>query len=232
MAFGMKSSSGSFRDIVKYDARAGRLFRVDRSPSGEREQTPLPVGTPFALDFGSMEVGYVSFGSMGPARTMVTYGQPIPGQPTDVDEKGRLIAKPGFFALIYNRDLGVREWCSNAGVLTEAVDALLLSSYVGSTEADQGLIPIICIADTKPVSSGRGANKSTNYAPVFELKQWIQRDTIPDLPPQSVFVGASRLRSPSTAAVLPKFADAPLPAAAPMAPMAPAPDAKPSAMPF
>ena len=222
MAFGMNVSAGNFRDIVKYDARAGRLFRVDRAPSGEREQTPLPNGTPFAVDFASLEVGWVSFGVTGPVRSMVPYGRPVPPQPQEMDEKGKLVARPGFFALVYNRDLGVREWCSNAAVLMTALDAVFTSVYVGSKEASEGMIPVFAIVDAEAVTSGRGPTKSTNYAPVFEFRQWIKRDSVPDLPPQTVFVGAA---GGSSAAPAPAFA-APAPAPAP------ASAATPSAMPF
>jgi hypothetical protein len=83
MAFGMQVSSGDFRDIVKYDARAGRMFRVDRNPiTGVKEAIDITdAATRFAIDFGSLEVGYVAFTANGPVRAMVPYGQPLPLQP-------------------------------------------------------------------------------------------------------------------------------------------------------
>ena len=42
MPFGLNISGGDFLPIVKYDARAGRFFRVDRDDeTGEREPVDI-----------------------------------------------------------------------------------------------------------------------------------------------------------------------------------------------
>ena len=185
--FGMQVSSGAdFRDMIKFDARAGRLFRVDRDPiTGLR--TPVDITGPetqFAIDFGTLEVGYVQFTANGPVRSMVPYGRPLPAQPQDKDENGRLLAKPGFYALVAGRALGgVREWCSNAVILLTALDELY-QVFAQRREAQAGQIPLICIPRTLPVKSGRGAQSSTNYKPILDIVGWVDR--VPDMGERTV----------------------------------------------
>jgi hypothetical protein len=177
MAFGMKTTSGDFLPICKYDARAGKFFKVDKRMDGTSEPTELPLGTKFAIDFGSFEAGYVSFGKQGPVRHMKPYidGEAMPAQPQEKDAEGKLMFRPGFYAKICGNALdGVREWCSNAAVLLNAMDDLY-QSFIRAPEAASGQIPIICIASTVAVKSGTGARTSTNYAPVLRIEGWTQR---------------------------------------------------------
>ena len=99
MAFGMKSPvAADFNEIVKYDAKAGRMFRVDYDHN-TREKVQVDITTPpprFAIDFGSLEVGYGHFSPTGPDLRVVPEGQPLPPQPTDKDDKGRLMFRPVF----------------------------------------------------------------------------------------------------------------------------------------
>lgn len=187
MAFGMNVNSGAdFRDIVKYDARAGRLFRVDRdAATGVKQQVDITSPTmKFAVDFGSLNVGYVEFTANGPARAMVPYGHPLPAQPQTKDEKGKLTSRPGFQVLVAGQVIGgIRELCSNAAILLTSMDELY-ETYRRKTEAAAGKIPLVVIASTTPVTSGTGAQKSTNYKPVFEIVGWVDR--LPDMGERTV----------------------------------------------
>ena len=186
MAFGMKTTTGDFLPICKYDARAGKFFKVDRRVDGGSDAVELPLGTKFAIDFGSFEAGYVSFGPQGPVRHMQPYieGQPMPAQPQEKDAEGKLVFRPGFYAKIAGNAIdGVREWCSNAAVLLNAMDDLY-QAFIRAPEAAQGQIPIICIASTVAVKSGTGARASTNYAPVLRTEGWTPRPDV--LGPRSV----------------------------------------------
>ena len=192
MAFGMKTVSGDFLPICKYDARAGKFFKVDKRMDGGSDVTEIPLGTKFALDVGSFEAGYVMFGPQGPVRTMVPYyeGVGLPPQPQDKDSEGKLMFRPGFYAKIAGNALdGVREWCSNAAVLLNAMDDLY-QQVIQAPEAAAGQIPIICIASTVAVKSGSGARSSTNYGPVLRIEGWTPRPDI--LGPRTTPMPAAR----------------------------------------
>jgi hypothetical protein len=86
MPFGLNASkaSGDVPDIVKYDARAGRLFRVEYDPDPrEKEQIDITSPPPkFAMDFGSLEVGYVRYTPTGPDYRMARIrGRYSPARP-------------------------------------------------------------------------------------------------------------------------------------------------------
>jgi hypothetical protein len=177
MAFGMKTVTGDFLPICKYDARAGKFFKIEKRLDGGSDPIELPNGTKFALDIGTLEAGYVAFGPQGPIRNMVPYteGVEIPPQPQDKDAEGKFMFRPGFWAKIAGNALdGVREWCSNAAVLVNAMDELY-QQVIRAPEAAAGQIPIICIASTVAVKSGSGVRGSTNYVPVLRIEGWALR---------------------------------------------------------
>lgn len=203
MAFGMNTQTGNFLPIVKYDARAGRFFRVDKD-NGITEQVDITSpDLKFAIDFGSIEVGYVQFSAQGPVRHMVPYdGRSLPAQPQDKGVDGKLLSRPGFYALVAGQAIGgIREWCSNAAILLNALDDLF-NLYAEQPEAAAGKIPLISIVSTVPVTSGTGAQKSTNYKPVFKIMGWVDRladmgeRTVPPPAPKAIPAAAAPATPP------------------------------------
>jgi len=180
MAFGMRTTTGDFLPIVKYDSRAGKMFKVDKRVDGGSDTIELPPGTKFALDFGTLEAGYVSFSPQGPIRHMKPYvpGEAALAQPLDKDAEGKIIFRPGFYIKIAGNAVdGVREWCSNAQSLTEALGELH-DIYLTAPQAMEGKIPVVSIPSTKPVKTGSGAKSSTNYAPNFNIDAWVDRPDV------------------------------------------------------
>lgn len=224
MAFGMKTTTGDFLPIVKFDARAGKMFKVDKRMDGGSDVSEIPSGTKFAMDWGSFEAGYIMFGPQGPVRMMVPYyeGVSLPPQPQDKDTEGKLIFRPGFYVKIAGNALdGVREWAGNAAVLLNALEDLY-QVYLHAPEAAAGQIPIICIASTVAVKSGSGARSSTNYGPVFRVEGWTARPPIlgPRTTPVPVIAAANGHAATNSAPVQP--AAPPPPPPPPVQPTTPA----------
>jgi hypothetical protein len=180
MAFGLPqpAPSGDYNDFVKYDANAGRLFRMDKDAT-TYEQLPVDITTPaprFAIDFGSLEVGY-GFFSQGnpPDLRLVPYGQPLPEQPRDLDEKKRLKFRPTFRVKLVGKVLdGLREWTSQANCVMEAVEDLH-QKFKEHPEAQAGKVPIVEMTRTLPVTLGKGKRARTIYAPCFQIIGWTER---------------------------------------------------------
>lgn len=215
MAFGMNTQSGNFLPLVKYDARAGRFFRVEKD-NGITEQVDITSpDLKFAIDFGSIEVGYVQFSAQGPVRHMVPYdGRSLPAQPQDKGVDGKLLSRPGFYALVAGQAIGgIREWCSNAAILLNALDELF-NLYAEQPEAAVGKIPLISIVSTVPITSGTGAQKSTNYKPVFKIVGWVDRladmgeRTVPPPAPKAIPAAAAPTAPPPAAPTPPPVAPA------------------------
>ena len=178
MPFGLHTPpTADFADIVKFDANAGRMFRIDYD-SDTREKRPVDITMPapkFAVDFGSLEVGYGRFTDKGPEYHIVPEGQPIPQQPMEKDEKGRLLFRPVFRVKIYGKVLGgMREWASAANCVLEPIEDLY-NKFRAAPEAQQGKIPIVELTRTMPVSMGRGQRQRTLYAPCFQIVGWTDR---------------------------------------------------------
>lgn len=180
MGLGLQTSngSGSFKSFVKYDARAGRFFRNDRTQdaSGQFSSTDVDITqtASFVADLANIRVGWVSYTAQGPMKRFVTLGQPLPARPEDKGADGKPAFKQGFELDIklHNSCGGgpVRDFGSAAGCVIEAIDALH-DAYTAAPEAKAGKLPVVKITTTLPVKSGQ----STNYKPVFEIAGWVDR---------------------------------------------------------
>jgi hypothetical protein len=214
------SGGGDRLPVLKYDARAGRFFLMDRVETNgmwETVQTEMPIsGTSFAVDFGSVEVGWFLF-PKGAAPMMVTvpFGQPLPPQPAAVgtvkDERtGKERPnnfKQGFRLKVAGKAMAgtigaqVRELAANAGVTIEGLNELH-TAFEAAPEAKAGKIPVVEVAQVLPTKAGQ----STNYKPVFRIAQWADR-------PEAI-LGARTVPAPGSAAAM-GVTMAPAPAAPP-----------------
>lgn len=180
MAFGYRVTNGDFLNIVKYDARSGKLFKVEKQPGAQAQDIELPPGTKFAIDFATLEAGWVTFTTQGPVRHMQPYidGQPPITQPPDKDAEGKMTFRPGFYVKLAGNAIdGVREWIGASAAVMNAMDDLY-NLFVQAPEAAQGQIPIVSIPSTVAIKSGTGARSSTNYAPVLRIDGWTVRPDI------------------------------------------------------
>lgn len=180
MAFGYKVTNGDFLPICKFDARAGRFFKVDKVLGAPNQDVEIPNGTKFAVDFGSLEAGWCTFTGQGPVRHMQPYieGQPPIAQPPEKDAEGKPVFRPAFYVKLAGNAIdGVREWIGASAAVMNAMDDLY-QLYIKAPEAASGQIPIVCIASVTTIKSGSGAKSSTNYGPVFRIEGWTPRPDI------------------------------------------------------
>jgi hypothetical protein len=181
MVFGMQEpTTADFMPVVKFDARAGRLFRSDYNEV-TREKVATDITSPpprFAFDFESLEVGYGTFSQNGPVFHVVPEGQTIPPRPSDRDDKGRLMFKPVFWVRLLGTALGgVREFASSARIVLQATEELY-NRYKAAPEAWAGKIPIVELSRTLPGQMGKAPYTTTVYTPVFTVIGWTNRDEV------------------------------------------------------
>jgi len=221
MGLGLSTSSGSgdFIPFVKYDARAGRLFRVDRiqvNGAFESRDVDITREAAFVVDLANIKVGWINYTTQGPIKQLAILGQaPIPPRPADVNAEGKPAFRQGFevnLSLAKNcagDGAPLRTLSSAAGCVIEAMDALH-DAYSVAAESKTGKLPVVRIADTVPVKSGQ----STNYKPIFEVTAWVDR------PPSLTIAGPAPAAAPassppatgSTTVAPPAAAPAPQPA--------------------
>jgi hypothetical protein len=189
MALNMPFSgdSGNRIPIVKYDSRAGRAFRVDRTENnGSWTSNTVEITSVFQaiFDMENIETGWLHFPTGGaPDIRTVKDGQALPDRPTDKHRQGfRLL-------LLLGRQSGgdVRELASNAKVSIQAMNDLDDLWKAGRAQ-NPGCLPVVRLAGTTPIPSQGKANgvavSSVNYQPIWQIVKWVPRP--PELQPAAV----------------------------------------------
>jgi hypothetical protein len=180
MALGFSGSSGGgdFKPVCKYNAKAGRMYRVDRVDNGgtfSNEEVEITTGFQAVFDMDSIEVGYAKFvrGS-APEWRMVKLGQPWPDCPPDVGQDGKRLFKKTFrLDIKLGASIGgdVREFASSAGCVIDAFN-LVHTAYEQGLKDNPGKLPVVAMPSTVK-QAGKGGDN--NYAPVFEIVGWVDR---------------------------------------------------------
>jgi hypothetical protein len=225
MALGLNySSGGSGGDIVpfvKFDARAGRFFRRDRTQDGGgnyiSNDVDVTANFKAVVDMENIEVGYLKFGAgTAPEFVLGKLGDPMPQKPAGEGWKqgARIMMK-----LHASCGGDVRECSSNAAAFLKGIDDLH-TAYEAQKSSNVGKLPIVILKTTMPITSGQGQKKSTNYQPVFEISGWAPRpnDLVhvsktthqTELPPQVQYTAAPA--TGSTAVAPPPARQTPVPA--------------------
>ena len=173
MALGLNLGGVGGRDflpIIKYDARAGRMFRVDRE-DGVTIPHDITKNFRAVFDFENLEVGYIHFAAASPpSYVMVPLGQPLPTSPSPEHKQGlRMCVK-------LSSDIGgdVRELSGNSSAFLTGIDALH-TEYEAGKVSNAGKLPVVALADTLAIESKGQGQKSTNYRPVFQIIAWVDR---------------------------------------------------------
>lgn len=172
MGLGLNINTGSknFLPIIKYDARAGRVFRVDKV---DGVSTPVDITKKFkaVFDFENVEVGYINFATgSAPDFVMVALGNVLPACPSENHKQGmRMVVKLG-------AECGgdCRELAGTSGAFLASMEKLH-DDYLAGMKDNAGKLPVVSLTDTVAIESGSGARKSTNYRPVFEIVSWVNR---------------------------------------------------------
>lgn len=170
MAIGFTPGNGGadFLPILKYDARAGRTFRVDRA---DGMSIPTEVQFKAVVDMENVEVGWMHFmAGAAPDMRLYALGSAWGDQPSKDHKRGiRVLVK-------LSKDTGgdVREVASSSAAFLRAFDALH-DAYLTGVAANPGKLPIVVITKTVPVTSKGNGQSSTNYEPVFAITGWVDR---------------------------------------------------------
>ena len=170
------SSGGDFIPIIKYDARSGRLFRVDRVQDVNgftSEQVDITASFKAIADFDNAETGYIAFmANSAPSFVLVPIGQMRPAKPSENHKDGvRFLMK---LTKTCGGDKQIREIAGVAKSFLAGVEHVYMD-YLRDREKHPGQLPVIVLAKTTPVTTGSGATKSTNYRPDFRIEGWAKR---------------------------------------------------------
>lgn len=174
--FSTEPSGGDFLPIVKYDARAGRLFRVDRVDiGGQFVSEPIDITHNFRamIDLENVETGWINFASGGaPDFRLVPMGVAIPARPNDQYKNGIR------FMLKLSKECGgdkpIREMAGTAKAFLSGVERLF-DEYDAQRAEHPGKLPVVVMEGSTPIKSGTGDKQSTNYVPKLKIVGWAAR---------------------------------------------------------
>ena len=175
---------GDFTPIVKYDARAGRMFRMDRiENNGNFTNQGVDITQSFKaiVDLENMETGYVLFApGIAPDFKLVRIGNEFPDRPSDKHKHGiRVMIK---LAKDCSGDKPIREMAGTSKSFLAGVEAVY-TRYLAERDDHPGKLPIIVLEKTTPVRSGTGDRSSTNYQPTFKIVGWAPRGDLGGVAP-------------------------------------------------
>jgi hypothetical protein len=179
-----QSDGGDFTPIVKYDSRAGRTFRVDRTQdsSGNFANESVDITQTFKaiVDFENIETGWVRFASgIAPDFKMVPIGNELPARPSPEHKNGvKLMIK---LAANCCGDKPIREMAGTAKAFLAGIEEAY-EQYRAEKEKHPGELPVIVLEGTKPVKTGIGDKSSTNYQPTFKTVGWRPRGDLGSRP--------------------------------------------------
>jgi hypothetical protein len=168
--------AGDFMPILKFDARAGRLFRMDRTDTGAGfVSEPVDITAEFKaiVDFENVEVGWIDFtpGS-APDFVLVKMGQALPPRPSDRHKNGvRFILK---LAKGCAGERPIREMAGTSKAFLSGIEAVF-TAWLAQKDKHAGKLPVIVLEKTTPIKSGSGERTSTNYQPSFRIVSWAPR---------------------------------------------------------
>lgn len=170
------SAGGDFMPIIKYDARAGRLFRMDRADTGNgfaTDAVDITASFKAIVDFENVEVGWIDFpAGAAPNFALVPMGNQLPDRPSPRHKNGVR------FVLKLAKDCGgakpIREIAGTSKAFLSGVEAVF-NVYQAEKGANAGKLPVIVLEKTTPIKSGSGEKQSTNYQPTFRISGWAPR---------------------------------------------------------
>ena len=186
MPFGMQTpSAGDFADIVKYDANAGRMFKIDYDPA-TREKTPVDIAECLRQSSRLTLVPSKSATGdslqpvplpCGPRRTAVTLAA------LRQRRQRSSALRPVVRTKIFGKVLGDYVSGHQPRTVYEPIEDLY-TKFRKAPEAHAGKIPIVELSRTLPVMIGRGQRQRTLYAPCFKIVGWTDR--VPEMGERTV----------------------------------------------
>jgi len=175
---------GNFTPIVKYDARSGRMFRMDRiENNGNFANQSVDITQSFKaiVDFENMGTGYVLFApGIAPDFKLVRIGNEFPDRPSEKHKHGvRLMIK---LAKDCGGDKPIREMAGTSKAFLSGIEAVY-TQYLAEKDNHPGKLPVTVLEKTTPIRSGTGEHSSTNYQPTFKIVGWAPRGDLGGVAP-------------------------------------------------
>jgi hypothetical protein len=167
MSIGKRKIGCEILPHLKYDARSGRFFTIDRVlDCGQwvKEQNDVTSEFEALFDLQRLQVGWINFPKgAAPEMILVPAGQDYGAAP---DDEG---FKEGFRVIVQVGDT-FREFMSTAAAAWAGMDALHDEFTVECVNHPE-MLPVAKLIKVVPQKIGQG----TNFSPVFRIVAWRRR---------------------------------------------------------
>jgi hypothetical protein len=171
------SAGGDFTPILKYDARAGRIFRMERVETDngfESKAVDITDGFKAIFDFEHVEVGWIHFlAGSAPDFKLVPIGNELPDKPS-ASHKNGIRSMMKLAKDCAGGSAAVREIAGTSKAFLAGVEALYIGCEANAA-ANPGKLPVVVLDKVTTVKTGTGAKSSTNFQPVFRIVGWVAR---------------------------------------------------------
>lgn len=156
-------------DIVKFDAKAGRLIRVDRV-DGQKMEEDITDDFAAVMDLANIQRGWAHFPpGAAPQWAMAHHSKPFPARPAGEEWKQGFRMKVLLARTCAAKPDDVRELAGTSGALKEAVGALFVAWEEHGSDPDA--LPIVKLDGTERRKTKHGPV----YVPQFVIAKWIDR---------------------------------------------------------
>jgi len=177
------TAGGEFTAICKYDARAGRIFRVDRTNTGNgyvSENVDITANFKAVVDLENVQSGWLFFPPGGapsfalvPLAALEARTIEKPAQPSANHKQGVRFRMKLSKACAGDADQ-IREMAGTSNAFLNGMQTLY-RQFKAEKAKYPGQLPVISLASAMPVASGSGARTSTNYQPTWRIDGWAPR---------------------------------------------------------
>ncbi len=171
MSLGINTqASGDFKPYIKYDARAGRIFRAPNKEAGEQNAVDITMSFVGLMDLQHIKVGWLDFPTgAAPDYQVQDVSKGLPQKPAGGKHKQGFV-----LSVMLPGDPQVYEMASSSKATVESFN-VLHDAFINAPEAKTGQLPIVKMVNTLIVETQSKNGTTRNYQPVWQITGWNPR---------------------------------------------------------
>jgi hypothetical protein len=171
-------AGGAFTPVVRWDARAGRMFRDDKV-DGVKRSIDITSSFTGIIDVKNMQRGWILFATgMPPNMVLAPIDDPWAIAPSDSHRRGlRVMLK------LANSCGGTPGVAHEISTCAKATIRAILELHINARNAPElmdKMLPVVALKGSEAITSQTPQGKTTNYRPQFAITKWVPRP--PELP--------------------------------------------------
>lgn len=161
--------TGDFKPYIKYDARAGRIFRAPNKDAGENAAIDITMNFAALMDLKHIKVGWLDFPTgAAPDYQVQDVSLGLPPKPNGTHKQGFVMS------VMLPNDGTIYEMASSSKATVESFN-VLHTEFENAPEAKAGKLPVVAMVNTLIVETQSKKGTTRNYQPVWKITGWYDR---------------------------------------------------------